>query len=275
MVKGITYPGVNRFSIAGLGNISSRHVEAIKKIGGEVLDTFDVDASRNPTCSTYEELLKSPAEWVVLLTPSNLHFEQAQQALKAGKRVIMEKPATLNAFDLDEFDIRDEVYVVSQLRYMQSIKDLHMKVMRDEGYNVRLNIIAHRDPAYLANWRGDEAWSGGLLYILGIHYFDLLTYIFGAVKSVHYVRWISEWKCTGKLELERATVAFNIEISETKPNYKFLAVNDHKVDLAAGFFELHGDVYQAIVDGEGIHPSEMYRAAELIDLLIALKPTFK
>ena len=257
------------FALSGLGNISSRHIAAIKSIGGEILDTFDIDKSRNPSCETFDDLLKTKADWIVVLSPNVTHYEQAQKALAAGKRVIIEKPATLNSFDLEEFDIEDEVYVVSQLRYMQSIKDLHMKVVRDDGYVVRLNIVAHRDPTYLANWRGDEGWSGGLMHIIGIHYFDILTYIFGAVRTLRYVRWISEWRCTGQIELERAIVSFNIEISETKPNHKSLTVNDQKIDLAAGFFDLHSDVYKAIVDGEGIHPSEMYRAHECIDILMS------
>lgn len=259
------------FAINGLGNISSRHIAAIESIGGKVLATYDVDKSRNPSCGSYQELLDSEADWIVILTPNKMHLEEARKALRAGKRVIVEKPPTLNSFDLGEFDIDDEIYSVSQLRYMPSIKDLRMKVVMDDGYDARLNIVAHRDPIYLANWRGREEWSGGLLYIIGIHYFDILTWIFGALKKIDYVRWEGDWRCTGRLELERGTVEFNIEISETKPNHKSLRVDDKEIDLAAGFFELHSEVYKAIMDGNGVHPAEMYRACELIDHLIMRK----
>jgi len=259
------------FAIAGLGNISSRHYKAIEDIGGEIVATYDVDKSRNPTVDTFEELLESDAQWIVLLTPNKLHAAQIRQCLDAGKKVITEKPPTLSFFDLHEFDIEDEVYTISQLRYMEGIQELRKKVIKDKGYNVRLNIIAERDPIYLANWRGKKDWSGGLLYINGIHYFDILTWIFGGVKKIDYVRWFGDFKVQGRVELEQATVDFNIEIATDKPNHKSLTVNDTEIDLSAGFFELHGEIYKDMQEGSGIHVLQLSRAFELIDKIYERK----
>jgi len=257
--------GKKTFGLCGLGNISSRHIKAIEEIGGKVVATYDVDASRNPTCKTYQELLESDAEWIVILSPSKMHKKQATKALSWGKKVITEKPPVLSYGDLWSFGLDDDIYGISQLRYMQSIKDLRMKVKDSDGYMGRLNIVAQRDPIYLANWRGDNEWSGGLLYTIGIHYFDVLTWIFGGLKKIDYVRWINDNKVQGRLELEQGTFEFNIEISETEDNFKTLEIDDEEIDLAAGFFELHGEAYKDIFNDGGIHPKEMHRAIELID----------
>lgn len=257
------------FGLVGLGNISSRHIKAIEDNGGKIVATYDVDKSRNPSCKNFGELLQSGADYIVLLTPNKLHHEQAKMCSMAGKKVIVEKPPVINAFDLKYYDFDDDVFVVSQLRYMESIKDLRVKVMRDGGYNVELNVTAHRDPVYLANWRGDMGWSGGLLYTIGIHYFDILTWIFGPLKSIKYVRWIDDWHVQGKIYLERCALTFRIEVSETKEDEKWLRVDDQEIDLATDFFSLHGEVYKDILNGGGISPMEMTNCCELIDELYA------
>jgi len=255
------------FAIAGLGNISSRHTQAIKDIGGKIIDTYDVDRSRSSTVHSWEDFLKTKADWIVLLTPNKMHLQQALAALKTNKNVIVEKPPTMTYFELFDYPLDAPIYTISQLRYMESIKKLRIKVLKDSGYSVKLNVVAHRDPIYLANWRGKEDWSGGLLYIIGIHYFDILTWIFGGVKTVDYVRWINEWKCQGKVQLDKCELIFNIEISEDKPNSKSLIVDDKEIDLAAEFFELHGECYKDIMNGGGIHPWELNKAILLIDKL--------
>lgn len=259
------------FGLCGLGNISSRHIKAIEEIGGKIVATYDVDQSRNPTCQSFEELLESDAEWIVVLSPNKLHRKQTLQAARAGKKVITEKPPVLSYGDLWGMWPHEYIYTISQLRYMQSVKDLRMKVKDSDGYIGTLNIVASRDPYYLANWRGNLEWSGGLLYTIGIHYLDLLTWIFGSVKKIDYVRWFNDWKVQGRIELERGTFDFNIEVSEDEPNFKLLEVNDEEIDLAAGFFELHGEAYKDIFNGGGIHPKEMHRAIELIDKLYGYK----
>jgi len=260
-----------KFGLCGLGNIASRHIQAIEDIGGEIVDTYDVDSSRNPSCDSYEDLLMNPdANWIVILSPNKLHYEQAKMALAVGKSVIVEKPPVTNLFDLWSFDLEDNIYTISQLRYMESIKNLRMKVKDSDGYTVRLNIVAHRDPIYLANWRGRGDWSGGILYTIGIHYFDILTWIFGGLKKIDYVRWMDDdWRVQGRFELQQGTVEFNIEVSETKPNHKSLVVDDLEIDLAAGFFDLHSEVYKDIFAGGGVHPLELNRAINLIDHIYA------
>jgi UDP-N-acetyl-2-amino-2-deoxyglucuronate dehydrogenase len=254
------------FAIAGLGGISSRHINAIEAVGGKVVATYDPDPSRGSTAGSFEELLKSKAEYVVLLTPNCMHKEQARQALDAGKGVVVEKPPVMTLFDVGYFGLDEPIYAVSQLRYMESIKNLRRKVMKDKGYDIRLDVQAHREPMYLANWRGDPEWSGGLLPTIAIHYFDVLTWIFGGLERIDYIRWLDEWHIQGRVELEKGTVHFNIGIT-SGDNVKTLTVGDEEIDLAAEFFELHEEVYKDVVDpnSTGVHPTELSKALELID----------
>lgn len=257
------------FAVVGLGNISERHFHAIEAIGGRVVTTYDVDRSRNPKSRSFEGVLQSQAEWVVLLTPNSLHLDQALACLRAGKKVIVEKPPVISYFDLHHFQSDDPVYTVSQLRFNSEIA--YIKDHLPSENNVVLNVVAHRDPIYLANWRGKEDWSGGLLYTIGIHYLDILTWLFGKCKQIEYVRWMGKWKCQGILHLEKATVEFNIEVSETKENEKTLIINEERVDLADGFFELHDEVYKAIMRGEGLKPWDLAQCTKIIDQLISKK----
>jgi len=259
--------GTNKptFAVAGLGNIYPRHKKAIEDVGGEIIGTWDVDKSRGSTVKSFEELVSLPADYVVILTPNKLHLDQARYALNRGKKVIVEKPPVMSYLDLFEFDKDEPIYTVSQLRYLPDFETLELKNVND----VRLNICAHRDPLYLANWRGKLDWSGGLLYIVGIHYFDILTWLFGSLLSIDHVRWIGDWRVQGIIQLDKALVQFNIEISEEKPDFKELIINDKKIDLAKNFFSLHGEVYKDILAGKGIHPQDFNKTLLTLDKIYA------
>lgn len=257
------------FVIAGLGNISPRHLHAIDSIGGTIVGTYDVDKSRYSTVDSFEKLLELDAEWLVILTPNKLHEEMILAGLRAGKKIITEKPSVLSFAKLKKFELEDQVYTISQLRYMKSIEDLRTRVWNEGDYNVVLDITAHRDPIYLANWRGKQEWSGGLLYTIGIHYFDILNWIFGETVKVKYVRWIDDWHVEGELQLTHANVEFKIAVSETEPDRKRLIVDEKEIDLACGFFELHDKCYEEIFNDRGISLYEQSEAIKSLDKIIS------
>jgi len=258
---------MNRFAVAGLGNIYKRHKNAIEKIGGKIIASYDPDPSRSPTVDSYEKLLQSEAEWVVILSPNKYHFPQVNAALAANKKVIVEKPAAMGFFDVSQYDRSAPLYTVSQLRYMDSILELRRQFQTgpQKQNKIVLDIKAHRPPNVLSGWRGKFDWSGGICYILGIHYFDILTWIFGPLRKIDYIRWISDIKVQGYMSLEFAHVLFNLEITETEKNKKILTVNKEKIDLAWRFFELHEKVYEGIIEGKGLRPYRCLEAFRIIE----------
>lgn len=251
-----------KFAVSGLGNIFPRHQKAIEAIGGTIVATYDPDKSRGGSVTSYEDLLQSDADYVVILSPNKYHLEQVLLADAAGKKVIVEKPPVMSLHDL--YQLPKDMWCISQLRGLPFKKFETISC-------VRLNIIAHRDPHYLAGWRGKDDWSGGLLYTIGIHYFDFLIQQFGKVTHIDYVRWVDDWHCEGALKLENAIVSFRIMISEDRPNQKQIKVNGEEVDFGEAFENLHIPAYQAIMDGRGIHPQDMVETLYLLDKIYATK----
>jgi len=258
------------FAISGLGSISPRHLEAVKHIGGIILDVHDPDWSKSYFYGrqavfhkSIESMLeKSEAEWFVILSPSKYHFSQSMKALDLGKKVIVEKPAAMTLYDVLQYSGR-EIYTVSQLRYLDDIINIKNKISTGH-HDVNIKIIAHRHPITMANWRHDINWSGGLMYFVGIHYIDLVTWLFGKMEKLEQVTWLNKQKCQFSMELERATVNASFEITETQPNHKSMIIDDIEIDLAAKFYDLHCYLYEDIMAGHGIHPMDVYHTMEII-----------
>ena len=169
------------WAIIGTGFIYPKHKEAIEKNGGQVVAEYN-------TKNNWEDVLKLDVENVAICTPNDLHFEMAKACLEAGKRVLVEKPPIIGSFleswnqynDLEKYD---RLFVVLQLRhhpYFEKAKEVIYKNRLDRNRNqVILDIYINRNEDYFKSWKGDKARSGGLIYNIGSHYFDLLTQLFG------------------------------------------------------------------------------------------------
>src|SRR3990167_6165931 len=174
-----------KYAVIGLGFIFPRHKEAIEKTGGEIILTCDIDETKKADFTSWETMFDSPkfdtVDAVVICTPNYLHSSIARRALARGKKVLCEKPLSI-----DGVDGLEGVNTVLQLRY-------HPEVIRAKAlkpYSIELRLNFKRGDDYFNGWKGDNSKSGGLLYNLGIHYFDLLFYLLGEKVEP---RWAKEW----------------------------------------------------------------------------------
>jgi len=155
-----------QFCIIGTGYIFLKHLEAIREIGGEI-----TEATNENACLNWKQVIsKTKAKYVVILTPNYLHAEMANYATSKGKIVLCEKPLIIK-----EEKLHKNIYPVLQLRHHPLVSEMRKAVKKDN--KVELEIAVKRDKEYFKGWKGDESKSGGMLFNLGVHYFDLAFYL--------------------------------------------------------------------------------------------------
>src|SRR4030042_6141233 len=165
-----------KFAVIGKGFIYNKHVEAIAGIGGEIVDI--VDESSGP--DAWKEMVKkTKADCLVFLTPNFLHFEMAKFSAQCGKIVLCEKPLALKSEEVKILAEYPDIFTVHQLRYHPFAKELKSEIKENGNYQIEIDISVHRDDPYWKSWIGTKEKSGGTIFNLGIHYFDLLLYLFG------------------------------------------------------------------------------------------------
>jgi len=283
------------FAIVGMGFIAERHIRAIKHIGGEIICWCDKDwdniidtitkcnlqhrlsAILEKSFVEWEDMFESYAfeevDYVVILTPNYLHYSMIKKARLLGKKVICEKPLVLDLNELELLKEDKEIYTTLQLRYAFPIlKKLKTIYERNE---IRMNIEVHRGAWYYNSWKVDLEKSGGLIFNIGIHYFDLLNAEFGPFK----VRDVSAYndKCMeGMIESNSAIVRWKLKIDapidKQRRDIKF--AEGHKIDLTGytygtsrtqvDFTNLHNKAYENIIKGEGVRPADLISVTKLV-----------
>lgn len=258
-----------KYAILGMGFIYPRHLQAIKETGGEVLLTCDTDETKNPDFTSWEEMFESPkfaeVDAVVICTPNYLHASMARTALRKGKKVLCEKPLTI-----DGLDGLVGVNTVLQLRYAPKVLELKRK-MRGKQF-VNMVIRMYRDDKYWDSWKGNQEQSGGILYNLGIHYFDLLTFLLGDKYKILGAT-TGKKMATGVIEFEKGLVGYVIEITDRKDfTTRTIVMNGKPLELSnqenLSYEDLHTEVYKHFIKGEGISLAEASKSLRLVgDLL--------
>ncbi len=146
---------MEKFAIIGTGYIFPKHLEAIQEVGKIVgLDTDE--------------------DYVSILTPNDTHFKYCVKYAELGKKVLCEKPLVLNSSHINVLAKYPNIYSVMQLRYHPLVKGIKTKKQNE----IEMEICVHRDEKYFLSWKGKERRSGGILFNLGVHYFDLLFYLY-------------------------------------------------------------------------------------------------
>ena len=278
---------MSRFTIIGVGGyIAPRHLKAIKETGNELISAYDksdsvgILDSHFPHVSFFTEqelydrhnsLLCAKGEgpeWTTVCTPNYLHDAHVRYGLRLGTNVICEKPLVLNPWNLDglqavEKQTGKRVYTILQLRRHASVIALKEKVEKapkDKKYDIDLTYITSRGNWYYASWKGDNVKSGGLATNIGVHFYDMLMWIFGKVQ--HSVVHLSTHdRVAGYLELEHARVRYFLSINENclppevaaagKRTYRSITVNGDAFEFSEGFTELHTESYRNILAGNG------------------------
>jgi UDP-N-acetyl-2-amino-2-deoxyglucuronate dehydrogenase len=291
---------MKRFALIGAaGYIAERHMKAIKETGNELVcasDRFDVmgkmdsyfpDAEffiEHENLDKYMDDLRmkgTPIEYVSICTPNYMHPSHIRFALRNGADAICEKPMVIYPEDIHiikdiEAETGKKVFTILQLRYHPEIIALKKKIDAsfNSGYDINLSYITTRGKWYLKSWKGDPQKSGGIATNIGIHLFDMLTWIFGNVKE-NVVHVYNQNKAAGFLQLEKARVRWFLSLDysdlpkhaleKNSRTFRSINVDGEEVEFSGGFNDLHTVTYQNILNGIGFGIDDVRESIELTD----------
>ncbi|MFA5386580.1 MAG: Gfo/Idh/MocA family oxidoreductase [Candidatus Paceibacterota bacterium] len=249
-----------KFAVIGKGFIYNLHSEAIAKIGGEIVDI--ADGSNGP--DAWKEMVgKTNADCIVVLAPNHLHFEMAKFSAENGKMVLCEKPLTLKLEEAKVLAGYPNIFTVYQLRYHPSAREIKAG-KGDKYYQIEMDVSVHRDEDYWESWKGKADRSGGILFNLGVHYFDLLLYLFGKPTEI-LTQKLTDKTGEGAIKGENYSCNWRISAEAPKDNQgRLFKVNGINYDFSAKE-NLHFYVYKDLLEGKGIFPEESLKPIELIE----------
>lgn len=293
--------------IGAAGYIAPRHMKAIQDTGNQLVAAFDpfdsvgiIDSyfPKADFFTEYErfdrhlEKLKrqgNPIDFVSICSPNYLHDAHIRFGLRHGAEVICEKPLVLNPWNLEALqDIEKESYkkvnCILQLRLHPSVIELRRKVESAPSgtiWDIELTYITSRGHWYFTSWKGDIERSGGIATNIGVHFFDMLMWIFGQVRDCK-VHIHSHDRAAGYLHLERARVRWFLCIngdvipeeirSKGIRTYRSLKIENQSFEFSNVFNKLHTRSYEQIFRGEGFGIADTYPAIDLIHQIRNLPP---
>lgn len=285
--------------IAAGGYIAPRHMKAIKDTGNNLLAALDKHDSVGildnyfPEADFFTEFERFDrhleknrrqgilTDYVSVCSPNYLHDAHIRFGLRIGAHVICEKPIVLNPWNIDalreiEIETGKNIYTILQLRLHPSIIALKKKI--DEGpadkvYEIDLQYITSRGHWYHTSWKGDVHKSGGIATNIGVHFFDMLIWIFGDIKANHVEQHDAN-VASGSLTLERANVKWYLSIDAKslpediarsgKRTFRSLTIDDDQVEFSDGFTELHTRSYEEILNGNGFTLADTEKSIQLV-----------
>lgn len=254
------------FAIIGTGFIFPCHFYAIQENGGRILDI----ANRE---DTWREMIKSTkAEYIVILTPNDLHYQMIKEAVKAGKKVICEKPMVIGGFEeAQEICALPDVYTVLQLRYHPLARKLKTEIKESMFYRIDMDISVYRDPEYYLSWKGQSKRSGGILYNLGIHYFDLLIWLFGPATTIDMQN-IFDKQAEGFLKGKNWSCFWHLTTdAKQEKQRRIFAINDEPYNFSSqdnlSYEDLHCENYRQLLQGQGITANDTLPVIALIEAI--------
>lgn len=286
--------------IGAAGYIAPRHLKAIKDTDNDLiaaLDRFDsvgIMDSYFPDASFFVETERFDRhieklkfdkdihlDYVSICTPNYLHDSHIRMALRRGADAICEKPLVLNPWNLDalakmERESGQRVWNILQLRLHQSIIDLKAKVdaaPKDKVFDIDLTYLTSRGSWYYTSWKGDLSKSGGIATNIGVHFYDMLSFIFGKVKK-NVVHVHNHDRAAGYLEFERARVRWFLSInydvlpeeikSKGQRTYRSITIEGEELEFSGGFTDLHTRVYEGILEGKGYGLEDARQSIEIV-----------
>jgi len=285
--------------IGAAGYVAPRHMKAIKDTGNNliaaldkndsvgILDSYFPDADFFTEFERFDrhlEKLKRQGEkidFVSVCSPNYLHDAHIRFGLRIGANVICEKPIVLNPWNIDaleeiEKETGNHVFTILQLRLHPAIITLKEKIngtSSSKKHQVDLQYVTSRGHWYHTSWKGDVAKSGGIATNIGVHFFDMLIWIFGDVKE-NKVTQYTKTTAAGNLELEKATVNWMLSINANelpeeakatgKRTFRRLIIDGVAFEFSDGFTELHTQSYANIIAGNGFTLAETKKSIDLV-----------
>jgi UDP-N-acetyl-2-amino-2-deoxyglucuronate dehydrogenase len=295
--------------IGAAGYIAPRHLKAIKETGNTLIAALDRSDSVGildryfpetrfftefERFDRHAEKLRRLGEdkrvhYVTIASPNYLHDAHIRFALRIGADALCEKPLVLNPWNADalqeyEQETGRKVYTVLQLRLHPSIIALKKRIAGEKPakkQDIELTYITSRGRWYEVSWKGDVHKSGGIATNIGIHFFDMLLWIFGKLQN-QVVHIADDRRMSGFFELEKARVRWFLSLdredlpadarSAGKVTYRSLAINGEKYEFSDGFADLHTEVYRQVLAGKGFGIEDAKPSIALVHEIRSAKP---
>ena len=303
--------GINFGLIGASGYIAQRHMRAIKDTGNELiaaLDPYDgigIMDSYFPQAYFFTEYERfdrfvdkwrrngnKKIEYIAITTPNYLHDSHIRFALRSGANAICEKPLVLNPHNIDQLKIIEEesgkkVFNILQLRLHESIVALKNKISKellqnpDRIYDVDLTYLTSRGKWYFISWKGDEDKSGGVATNIGVHFFDMLSWIFGPIEE-NIVHLKQPDANAGYMRLKNANVRWFLSVNydyipeniknSGKRTFRSIKVDGDEIEFSDGFTDLHTKSYEHILSGEGFGLDEARNSINIVSSIRKMSP---
>lgn len=292
--------------IGASGYIAPRHMKAIRETGNNLvaaLDPYDgigIMDSNFPQADFFTEFERferfvdkwhrnnsKKIDYVSICSPNYLHDSHIRFGLKSGADVICEKPLVLNPWNIDQLKIIEEetgqkVYNILQLRLHDSIIALKERVTKElaenpaKVYDIDLTYLTSRGKWYFSSWKGNQSKSGGIASNIGVHFYDMLTWIFGGVQEsiVH----VKTPDCNaGSFRLKNANVRWFLSVNYDyipehtratgQRTYRSITVDGEELEFSGGFTDLHTRSYEEILKGNGFGLDEAYGSISMVSTI--------
>jgi UDP-N-acetyl-2-amino-2-deoxyglucuronate dehydrogenase len=291
---------MKNFALIGAGGyIAPRHMKAIKDTGNTLLaaldkhDSVGILDSYFPEADFFTEFERfdrhlekqkrngKKTDYVSVCSPNYLHDAHIRFGLRIGADVICEKPVVLNPWNIDalmemEKETGQKIYTILQLRLHPAIIALKEKIAAapaGKKYAIDLRYITSRGNWYHNSWKGDIQKSGGIATNIGVHFFDMLLWIFGETKENNVTKHTAD-TASGNLVLQRANVNWMLSIDANalpedvkasgKRTFRTLSIDGEEFEFSEGFTELHTKSYEEIIKGNGFGVGETKAAIQLV-----------
>lgn len=287
--------------IGAAGYIAPRHMQAVKDTGNSLLAAMDPSDSvgiidsyfpeanffteferfdRHIEKLKYDENIR--LDYVSICSPNYLHDAHMRFALRSGADAICEKPLVLNPWNIDKLQRVEEntgqkIFNILQLRVHPSIKNLRKKILSENKstkHEVELTYLTSRGNWYNASWKGDEDKSGGVATNIGVHFFDMLYWLFGEVQLLEVEKKDLN-TAAGYLEFENARVKWLLStdsrnlpqeiIEKGQRTYRSIKIDNEELEFSGGFTDLHTLVYKDILSGKGYGLNDSRAAIEIVE----------
>ena len=285
--------------IGAAGYIAPRHMKAIKDTGNKLIAAYDpydgigIMDSYFPQASFFTEFERFDRhiekmkrsgisiDYVSICSPNYLHDSHIRYGLRIGADVICEKPLVLNPWNVDalielEREYPNRVNTILQLRHHEAILALKDKIDKgppDKIYEIDLTYVTSRGKWYFTSWKGDESRSGGISSNIGVHFFDMLQWIFGPMKDFSVHTKTSDTN-SGTLKFKQAQVNWYLSINSEKlpksakekglTTFRTLTISSQEIEFSKGFTDLHTLSYQKIIEGKGYGLKDARHSIEIV-----------
>ena len=302
---------MKKFALIGAaGYIAPRHMKAIKDTENNLVvaldkcDSVGIIDSYFPEADFFIEFERfdrhvdklrrngEKIDYVSITTPNYLHDAHIRWALRSGADAICEKPLVLNPWNIDalkeiEKETGKKVYNILQLRLHPSIIALKERVTKelqenpDKVYDIDLTYLTSRGKWYFISWKGDESKSGGIATNIGVHFYDMLSWIFGEVEE-NIVHLKTSYANAGFLKLKHANVRWFLSViydyipddikAKGQRTYRSITVDGEEIEFSGGFTELHTRSYEEILKGSGFGLDEARKSIDIVSTIRNLEP---